>query len=73
MRVQVTNDAHLDRLIDSLRADPDAIVARLTDNELEVSLLGSYAADAMRMELYLRLRAWETAPPAAGAQAEIVG
>ncbi len=73
MRVQVSNNAHLDQLIDSLRYEPDAVVARITDSELEVSLLGSYATDAMRMQLYLRLRAWEAARRPAGCQAEIIG
>jgi len=39
---------------------------------LEVSLLGSRNTEAMRMELYLRVRAWEAGRQAAGAHVDIV-
>ena len=41
-------------------------MGREGDDEVEVSLVGSYNADAMRMELYLRVRAWEAGRRAAG-------
>jgi len=42
------------------------------DGEVEVSLIGSYALDAMRMELYLRVRAWEAARDSRAAAVELV-
>lgn len=73
MRVQISNHTQLGALIESLESEPNAIIERLNDHELEVSLLGSYAAEAMRMQLYLRLRAWEAARRPADARVEIVG
>ena len=72
MRVQISNPSQLDALIAALRSEPDAVVEPIRANELEVSLLGSYADDAMRMELYLRLRAWEATPHDAAVEAEIL-
>ena len=40
-------------------------------NEVRVSLLGSYRDDAMRLELYLRLRAWEAAQRANGSEVRL--
>jgi len=40
--------------------------------EVSLSLLGSYASDAMRMELYLRVRAWEAAQRSKGVEVEFV-
>ena len=37
------------------------------------TLLGSYRQDALRMELFLRLRAWETAHRTSGVRVEILG
>jgi hypothetical protein len=54
-----------------LRSRPDALVERLGDNHLRVSVLGSYSADAMRLELYLRVRAWEAAERARGRVVEV--
>jgi hypothetical protein len=39
---------------------------------VSLSLLGSYREVAMLMELYLRVRAWEAAQRAKGAEVEIV-
>jgi hypothetical protein len=54
-----------------LRARPDLVVERVGDNRLQVSVLGSYSAEAMRLELYLRVRAWETAQRARGRAVEV--
>jgi hypothetical protein len=72
MRVRVDDPELLDDLLEFLESSPNAVVERVSEEELEVSLLGSYHEDAMRMELYLRLRAWEVAKQAAGARVEIV-
>jgi hypothetical protein len=72
MRIRVSDPGLVDDLADSL-ANIDAVVDHVGGGELEVSLLGSYDDDAMRMELYLRLRAWEAAHRARGAEVEILG
>jgi hypothetical protein len=61
MRIRLTQPDALDSLMEFLKSRPDAIVEQIDDDELEVSLLGSYNHDAMRLQLYLRVRAWEAA------------
>ena len=72
MRIRVASAAVLEELLEYLESEPDAVVQAVADDEVEVSLLGSYETGAMRMELYLRLRAWEAARRASGAVVEIV-
>ena len=70
MRIRVDDPALLPDLLEHLRSQIDAVVDVVSADELEVSLLGSYRLEAMRMELYLRIRAWEAAR--AGATVELV-
>jgi hypothetical protein len=71
MRIHVSDAAAADELIEYLESRSEAVVKRLNDHELQVCLLGSYNQDAMRMQLYLRIRAWESARRATGVQVEI--
>ena len=71
MRIRVNDASAADDLIEYLESRAETIVERVDDRELEVALLGSYNADAMQMELYLRIRAWESARRASGVQVEI--
>jgi hypothetical protein len=73
MRIRLSSADLLDELLEFLRAEPSAVVEQLSDDEVEVSLLGSYQEDALRMQLYLRLRAWEAAHRASGVRVEIIG
>jgi hypothetical protein len=59
MRVRVTDPAALPDLMTFLAAWTDATVEQIAEGALEVSLLGSHGLDAMRMQLYLRIRTWE--------------
>ncbi len=70
MRIRLSDPSLLPELIEFLRTRTDAVVTEVGDDEVEVNLLGSYAREAMRMELYLRIRAWEAARGAV--RAEIV-
>lgn len=72
MRIRLSSTDLLDELLEFLRAEPSAVVEQLSDDEVEVSLLGSYQEDALRMQLYLRLRAWEAAHRASGVRVEII-
>lgn len=55
-----------DVLIADLRSRPDLVVAPSGEDTVEVSLLGSYNLDAMRMAIDLRVRAWEAGQRAEG-------
>ena len=61
MRLRLSDPSLIPELLDFLQSTPDVVVDVVAEDEVEVSLLGSYALDAMRMELYLRVRAWEAA------------
>jgi hypothetical protein len=73
LRIRISSAELFDELLASLRAEPGAVVEQISDDEAEVTLLGSYQEDALRMALYLRLRAWEAAHRARGVHVEIVG
>ena len=59
MRLRLSNPALIPDLVEFLRLRADVVAEEVSDDEVEVSLLGSYNSDAMRLELYLRVRAWE--------------
>jgi hypothetical protein len=73
LRIRISSAELINDLLASLRAEASAVVEQISDDELEVTLLGSYHEDALRMEVYLRLRAWEAAHGASGVHVEIVG
>jgi hypothetical protein len=58
MKVRVDDPERLPDLISALSARVDAIVSRLSDDEVEVSLLGSRNAAADLAELEERIRHW---------------
>jgi hypothetical protein len=59
MRLRVSNPALIPELLEFLRSRADVVAEEVSDDQVDVSLVGSYNADAMQMELYLRVRAWE--------------
>ena len=67
MRIHVNDPAVMPDLLEFFRSRPDVVVTQTADDELEVSLLGSLAEEAMRLELYLRIRLWEAKRRATGA------
>ena len=72
MRLRVSDPTFVPELLEFLQSRLDQVAERVNENEVEVSLLGSYADDAMRMELYLRVRAWEAGQRARGVEVEFV-
>jgi hypothetical protein len=61
MRLRLINPTLLPELIEFLDSRTDMVTKRVAENEIEVSLLGSYGRDGERMTLELLLRAWEAA------------
>jgi hypothetical protein len=62
-----TNTSATTQLLLAYLTDASDIAAEpLGEREVRVSLLGSYREDAMRLALYLRLRAWEAGQRARG-------
>jgi hypothetical protein len=72
MRVRVSQTACLDELAEHLRSRRDTVVERIAEDELEVSLVGSLDASTMQMEIYRRIRAWESGADRSGVSVEVV-
>jgi hypothetical protein len=72
MRLRVSDPALIPELLEFLQSRLDVVAEQVKPNEVSVSLLGSYASDPMRMELYLRVRAWEAGQRAKGVEVEFV-
>ena len=62
----LSNPDLLGVLIAGLRTRGDIVVDAVGDDSIEVSLLGSYNLEAMRLAIYLRVRAWEAGQRAQG-------
>jgi hypothetical protein len=69
--VRTNNSAATRLLLTYLRSATDIAVQPLGTCEVRVSLLGSYREDAMRLALYLRLRAWEAGQRADGVDVKL--
>ncbi|HEY0416706.1 MAG TPA: hypothetical protein VGC78_09990 [Gaiellaceae bacterium] len=69
--VRANSSRAAELLLAHLREASDVAVEPSGASAVRVSLLGSYRDDAMRLELYLRLRAWEAAQRAAGIEVHL--
>jgi hypothetical protein len=72
MRVRVSDPAFTDELAEHLGSQSDAIVEKIAQDELEVSLVGSLDVSTMQMEIYLRIRAWEAGAETQGVGVEVI-
>jgi hypothetical protein len=59
MIIHVSDQSLVPDLLEFLERQPDVIAARAGDDEIHVSLLGSRRQPWNRMELALRVRAWQ--------------
>ncbi len=64
--IRLSDPGLVDDLVADLQSRADLVVAQVGEDTVEVSLLGSYNLDAMRLAIDLRVRAWEAAQHAAG-------
>jgi hypothetical protein len=69
--VRTNSGAATQLLLAYLGAVSDIAAEELGAREVRVSLLGSYREDAMRLALYLRLRAWEAGQRADGVDVKL--
>jgi hypothetical protein len=61
MRIQLTDPALVPELLEFLLGHMDCVATRISEDELEASLLGSRQLDANRVELDRRLLVWRAA------------
>ncbi len=71
MRLRLSNPDLVPELLEFLESRLDMVTKRVSENEVELSLLGSYNREAERMTVDLLLRAWEAGRDA-GAAVEFV-
>jgi hypothetical protein len=72
MTIVRTNSSAATRLLLTYLSGATDIAAEpVGTHEIRVSLLGSYREDAMRLALYLRLRAWEAGQRAEGVDVKL--
>jgi hypothetical protein len=58
-QLRLSNSDYLEPLIEDLRRRGDVVVGAIDDDTIEVSMLGSYGLESMRLAIYLHIRAWE--------------
>jgi predicted thioesterase len=71
MRITIEDSDLLEDLARYLDEGRDTVVMVVDDRHLEVGLLGSMNDSAMRLELELRVRAWQAARRAAGRDVDV--
>jgi hypothetical protein len=71
MRLRLSNPDLVPELLEFLESRLDMVTKRVSENEVELSLLGSYNREAERMTVDLLVRAWEAGRDA-GASVEFV-
>ena len=72
MRVRVSDPALVLEMIEFLQSRADMVINRVGENEVEVSLLGSYGREGQQMTLDLLVRAWEAVRPAGPFSVELI-
>ena len=63
MRIKLSDERELKRLLAFLEFDPNVVVTQIGRDEVEVSFLGSLNTTAQMMQSELRLRMWLAAHP----------
>ena len=58
MRLRLSNPDLVPELLQFLESRIDVVTKQVSDNEVELSLLGSYNEDAQHMTVDLLVRAW---------------
>jgi hypothetical protein len=69
--IRLNDPALADDLLVDLRSRGDVLAEEIGPGAIRVSVLGSYSADGMRIAIYLRVRAWETAKRAEGVDVRV--
>ena len=64
--IRLSDPSLIPELLAALADQPDVVAEIVPNDGIEISILGSYNKDALRMVAYLRIRAWEAAQRARG-------
>lgn len=69
--VKIDNPSLLPALLDDLRSRSDVVAEAVSEDTIQVSILGSYDTEHMRLATYLRVRAWEAGQRALGVELHV--
>jgi hypothetical protein len=69
--LHLNDPALADDLLADLRSHGDVLAEEIGPGVIRVSVLGSYSAEGMRVAIYLRVRAWESAQQARGVDVRV--
>jgi hypothetical protein len=61
MRLLLSNPALVPELLEFVESRADVVTKRVSENEVELSLLGSYNFEDARLTVELLIQAWEAA------------
>jgi hypothetical protein len=64
--IRISDESMLEILLADLTARSDVVAAAVASDKIELTIMGSYNSDAMRMATLLRIRAWEAAQRSRG-------
>jgi hypothetical protein len=67
-RVRVNDPSLVEDLLDFLSHAPDCLAERISEDEIEASIVSSLRAERLREQLNGYLRAWESQNPGARAR-----
>jgi hypothetical protein len=67
-RVRVNDPSLVEGLLDFLSHAPDCLAERISEDEIEASIVSSLRAERLREQLNGYLRAWESQNPGARAR-----
>jgi hypothetical protein len=59
MRLRLSNPDLVTELLEFLESRIDVVTEQVSENEIDLSLLGSYNEDAQHMTIDLLVRAWQ--------------
>jgi hypothetical protein len=68
---RVSDPALLPDLVEELMSRADCVAETIGPDRLAVNVLGSYRGEAMRMEIELRIRAWQAAQRESGVDVDV--
>ena len=64
--IRISNESMLELLLADLTASSDVVAQIVPPDKIELSIMGSFNSDAMRMVTLLRIRGWEAAQRSRG-------
>lgn len=69
--IRIDNPDLVTSLLEDLKSRTDVVAEAVAPDAIQISILGSYDTEHMRVAAYLRVRAWEAAQRARGVDVHV--